>query len=400
MQIQKLCRRPHAHSCTCKAGATGIQPCASCLYETSVRSREALLPKLAGSQYIQAGRCNFKLALVGHEPSHEPRRVRFFEGREGVHKLFYSLLSGMNNGQGEGFGRWLSPVPLQSPQREESGLRTPTSACAQGTLCEGRDAPLCEGREGGFSPGLSTENREGAPSVALSPCARSDAEETLLKWQEELGDDLGAIQGLESNACAALLSQKKEVLGLHRVSRAERGKDSDSEEIESNTPTCQEDFGPRTTGTSTTISKVVDYIGKRMQEVHAEMITLRSMHAPDSDGVNDPDHVPQIVFPPAAQRQDREELKMEGRGGEGAGCSPQPGSLTARSGSPTARHQIVPKTALPFLFARVDSFKSEQPQLQDSEIENVDQNAVVEWLVQIYYCHEQRHNSSFKVFLM
>jgi len=306
----------------------------------------------------------------------------------------------MNNGQGEGFGRWLSPVPLQSPQREESGLRTPTSACAQGTLCEGRDAPLCEGREGGFSPGLSTENREGAPSVALSPCARSDAEETLLKWQEELGDDLGAIQGLESNACAALLSQKKEVLGLHRVSRAERGKDSDSEEIESNTPTCQEDFGPRTTGTSTTISKVVDYIGKRMQEVHAEMITLRSMHAPDSDGVNDPDHVPQIVFPPAAQRQDREELKMEGRGGEGAGCSPQPGSLTARSGSPTARHQIVPKTALPFLFARVDSFKSEQPQLQDSEIENVDQNAVVEWLVQIYYCHEQRHNSSFKVFLM
>ena len=305
-----------------------------------------------------------------------------------MHTLFSSLHRGMNNGQGEGFGRWLSAVPLRSPQREESGLRTPT----------GRDAPLCEGREGGFSLGLSMENREGAPSVAHSPGARSDAEETLLKWQEELGS--GAIQGLESNACAALLSQKKEVLGLHRVNRGERGKDSDSEETESNTPTCQEDFGPRTTRTSTTISKVVDYIGKRIQEVHTEMITPRSMHAPDSDGVNDPDHVQQIVFPPAAQRQDREELKPEGTGGEGAGCSPQPGLLTARSGSQTARHQIVPKTALPFLFARVDSVKSEQPQLQDSEIENVDQNAVVEWLVQICYCYEQRHNSSFKVFLM
>ena len=116
--------------------------------------------------------------------------------------------------------------------------------------------------------------------------------------------------------------------------------------------------------TSTTITRVVDYIGRRMQEVHSEMQSPRRCASSHSAGFDDPQNVPraqQVVFPPSRPTH--------------TGCCEGPldasssasGSLTARSGNKTAR-QIEAKNSgtFPFLFARVVDEPDPEP---DSEPE-------------------------------
>ena len=220
---------------------------------------------------------------------------------------------------------------------------------------------------GGFKPATWPPEDAGTNAMGIpSPGGRSStdpaAEETLLaRWQAELGDGAGQ----------AAAPARNQVLGLHRVSRMGDKDGGSDDDLESDTLlTLDEKRGSAesTTKTSTTISKVVEYIGKRIQEVHTEMQSPRRFL--DSHGVDDPDWVaPEVVFPPATQKPDAEV------DGNASFTGSVVGSSTARSGSRTARH-IVPQT--PFLFARVVSELEAEPE-QPFPDEQADQNAVVEW---------------------
>jgi len=197
---------------------------------------------------------------------------------------------------------------------------------------------------------------------------RWEAEETLAQWEGEVGS----------------LYELAQDVGLHRVRRA-AGEDSDGgsgsdEDRKSDNATMDGDGFPSdssTLKTSTTITRVVDYIGKRLEQVHGE---LNSPRCPSDHtlGYDDPQHVTQqqVVFPPSRRPMPTGPCENQ----RDSNASLASGSPSARSGSKTVR-QIEPKPpgAFPFLFARVVNEPEPEPE-PETETESADMNPVSEYI--------------------
>ena len=240
--------------------------------------------------------------------------------------------------------QFLASTPPSTPRAWRSGNGSPVSAFAARGGRDGSDASS-------FAP---------ATWPPPDPDAgRSEAEETLAQWE-------GALYELAQD------------VGLHRVRRA-TGEDGDGgsgsdEDRESDNATKDGDGFPSDTSTlktSTTITRVVDYIGKRLEQVHGELNSPRRCPSDHPLGYDDPEHVPlqQVVFPPSRRPPPTGSVKRD--------CSSSP---TARSGSKTVR-QIEPKppAACPFLFARVVNEPELEPE-PETETESVDMNPVSEYI--------------------
>jgi hypothetical protein len=197
----------------------------------------------------------------------------------------------------------------------------------------------------------------------------SEAEETLAQWKGEVGSVYEFAQDV----------------GLHRVRRA-AGKDGDGgsgsdEDRESDNATMDGDGFPSDTSTlktSTTITRVVDYIGKRLEQVHGELNSPRRCPSDHPLGYDDPQHVPrqQVVFPPSRRPTPTGLCENQRDSNTSLASSPP----TARSGSKTVR-QIEPKPpgACPFLFARVVNEPDLEPE-PETETESADMNPVSEYI--------------------
>ena len=242
---------------------------------------------------------------------------------------------------------------------------------------------------GGFRPALWPP--EDTPKWPTSPVlvsshnsaeARTGAEATLMKWQVELG-------GLEPKGECDLSDcrgREVPVHGLHRVDHSQEDDCESSEEGESadspgNTPiNTGSDESPETSTlkTTTTISKVVDFIGQRIQEVHTEMKAPGKYLSEASCGRDDPD-----LVSPTVRGWDRSDPLGY--------ISPARSNLSCTHDSSMSTRQIVPKANCSFLFARVvscpDADVSPEPNntsliTQSAERESpdsIDQNAVAEW---------------------
>ncbi len=239
-------------------------------------------------------------------------------------------------GRDKGGRATASTPPCTPPSVLRPGDTSPVSAFAQ----------RC-GTGAGFAP--ATWPPPDADADDESVGGHSAAEDTLVQWQDEV----------------ASVREPGPAVGLHRVARVgrpesddEQGSKADDEEAED---AAKEDGdGPppvaSTLKTSTTITRVVDYIGRRMQEVHSEMQSPRRC----ASSHDDPQHVPwaqQVVFPPSRPTPAG---YCEGPLDASSSAS---GSLTARSGSKTAR-QIEAKNSgtFPFLFARVVDEPEPEPE--------------------------------------
>ena len=241
----------------------------------------------------------------------------------------------------------------------------------------------------GFRPALwPPEDSSKSPTSPVlvsshnSAAARTGAEATLLKWQFELGDlepkgecDLSDCRGREMP-----------VHGLHRVDHSQEDDCESSEDCESADPlgstpiNTDSDESPETSTlkTTTTISKVVDFIGQRIQEVHTEMKAPGKYLSEARCGRDDPDLVSPIV----------RGCDMSDPLGN---TSPARSNLSCTHDGSQNTRQIVPKANCSFLFARVvschDADVSPGPNntslnSQSAERESpdsIDQNAVAEW---------------------
>ena len=173
------------------------------------------------------------------------------------------------NGGGRGAAS-TPPRPVLRP-----GDTSPVSAFAQGR---------CGGAGTGFAPATWPPPDADADDESVS--GRSAAEDTLVQWQDEV----------------ASLQEPGPAVGLHRVARAGRaegdeelGSEADDDGGADAAAAANGDGPPSvasTLKTSTTITRVVDYIGRRMQEVHSEMQSPRRCASSHSAGFDDPQNVP------------------------------------------------------------------------------------------------------------
>ena len=249
-------------------------------------------------------------------------------------------------------------TPPSTPRAWRSGNGSPVSAFAARAGRGGSDASS-------FAP---------ATWPPPDPDAgRSEAEEKLAQWEGEVGSLY------EARSCCA------QDVGLHRVRRAacedgDGGSGSD-EDRESDNATMDGDGFPSDTSTlktSTTITRVVDYIGKRLEQVRGELNSPRRCPSDHPLGYDDPLHVPQqqVVFPPSMRPMPTGPCENQ----RDSNTSLASSSPTARSGSKTVR-QIEPKPpgACPFLFARVVNEPELEPE-PETEPESADMNPVSEYI--------------------
>jgi hypothetical protein len=230
-----------------------------------------------------------------------------------------------------------------------------------------RSAVRARAEDGAFRPALWPPE-EAAQTSPTPPIVISSAEDTLLKWQFELGGGLR----LEPAGEGALFDSREVPLhGLHRVDHSQD--DGDSTDLDEDDSTDQgEDQthafdctgSPDTSAikTSTTISKVVEFIGQRIQEVHAEMKSPRKYLSEDQDLFFNTEISDPLRTQPASSD-----------------------SFTMHDGSRTTRH-IMPKANCSFLLAKVVSSPDEEnsacevgAESAETQKTEIDQNAVAEW---------------------
>ena len=228
-----------------------------------------------------------------------------------------------------------------------------------------RSAVRARAEDGAFRPALWPPEEAAHTSPTPPIMISSAAEDTLLKWQVELGGGLCL-----TDESATLDGREVPLHGLHRVDRSQD--DSDSTDADEDDSTDQGDSldstdspDTSTIKTSTTISKVVEFIGQRIQEVHTEMKSPRKYLSDEHDLFFNSDTSDPLESAPPAPSD----------------------SLMLRDGSRTTR-QILPKANCSFLLAKVVSRPDEENAnsacdvgSQSTETRNteIDQNAVAEW---------------------
>ena len=203
----------------------------------------------------------------------------------------------------------------------------------------------------------------------------------LLQWEGQVGSLSAARQA----PC-----ERTQDVGLHRVRRAacedgDEASSSDEDRGGSHIAAIGDGLPSDTSSlkTSTPITCVVDYIGNLLEQVHSEMNSPRRHHSDLSLAYDDPQRVPQqqVVLPPSRPTRTG---SCEGKPDSNAPFASSlltarsSGSLTARSGSKTARQIEAAFSGI----ARVVNEPEPEPEPESAdESEALDHmNPVSEWL--------------------
>ena len=241
----------------------------------------------------------------------------------------------------------------------------------------------------GFRPACWPPSQEGALEYEAlraphwcSP-SRNPAEETLLRWQVQVGS-LDSLERMDGPLSMPSPPRDKHEVGLHRLARPDARDSADDDGSDfpvqgalEQASVCTDDKVNRNSA-EVTLSNFVHFLGKRMQEVHTELQTPRAFSGSVDDSEarhHDLDQTPaerNVSTPPRPAQPPDAKSTHE---------SPATSAQGSRSKTPPTRLK-----QNSFFLSRVVTRADEElaaqpkPELANADQkEQLDQNAVAEW---------------------
>ena len=241
----------------------------------------------------------------------------------------------------------------------------------------------------GFRPACWPPSQEGALEYEAlraphwcSP-SRNPAEETLLRWQVQVGS-LDSLERMDGPLSMPSPPRDKHEVGLHRLARPDARDSADDDGSDfpvqgalEQASVCTDDKVNRNSA-EVTLSNFVHFLGKRMQEVHTELQTPRAFSGSVDDSEarhHDLDQTPaerNVSTPPRPAQPPDAKSTHE---------SPATSAQGSRSKTPPTRLKQN-SFFLSRVVTRADEELAAQPKPElanEDQKEQLDQNAVAEW---------------------
>ena len=241
----------------------------------------------------------------------------------------------------------------------------------------------------GFRPACWPPSQEGALEYEAlraphwcSP-SRNPAEETLLRWQVQVGS-LDSLERMDGPLSMPSPPRDKHEVGLHRLARPDARDSADDDGSDfpvqgalEQASVCTDDKVNRNSA-EVTLSNFVHFLGKRMQEVHTELQTPRAFSGSVDDSEarhHDLDQTPaerNVSTPPRPAQPPDAKSTHE---------SPATSAQGSRSKTPPTRLKQN-SFFLSRVVTRADEELAAQPKPElanKDQKEQLDQNAVAEW---------------------
>ena len=241
----------------------------------------------------------------------------------------------------------------------------------------------------GFRPACWPPSQEGALEYEAlraphwcSP-SRNPAEETLLRWQVQVGS-LDSLERMDGPLSMPSPPRDKHEVGLHRLARPDARDSADDDGSDfpvqgalEQASVCTDDKVNRNSA-EVTLSNFVHFLGKRMQEVHTELQTPRPFSGSVDDSEarhHDLDQTPaerNVSTPPRPAQPPDAKSTHE---------SPATSAQGSRSKTPPTRLKQN-SFFLSRVVTRADEELAAQPKPElanEDQKEQLDQNAVAEW---------------------
>ena len=241
----------------------------------------------------------------------------------------------------------------------------------------------------GFRPACWPPSQEGALEYEAlraphwcSP-SRNPAEETLLRWQVQVGS-LDSLERMDGPLSMPSPPRDKHEVGLHRLARPDARDSADDDGSDfpvqgalEQASVCTDDKVNRNSA-EVTLSNFVHFLGKRMQEVHTELQTPRPFSGSVDDSEarhHDLDQTPaerNVSTPPRPAQPPDAKSTHE---------SPATSAQGSRSKTPPTRLKQN-SFFLSRVVTRADEELAAQPKPElanKDQKEQLDQNAVAEW---------------------
>ena len=241
----------------------------------------------------------------------------------------------------------------------------------------------------GFRPACWPPSQEGALEYEAlraphwcSP-SRNSAEETLLRWQVQVGS-LDSLERMDGPLSMPSPPRDKHEVGLHRLARPDARDSADDDGSDfpvqgalEQASVCTDDKVNRNSA-EVTLSNFVHFLGKRMQEVHTELQTPRAFSGSVDDSEarhHDLDQTPaerNVSTPPRPAQPPDAKSTHE---------SPATSAQGSRSKTPPTRLKQN-SFFLSRVVTRADEELAAQPKPElanKDQKEQLDQNAVAEW---------------------
>ena len=241
----------------------------------------------------------------------------------------------------------------------------------------------------GFRPACWPPSQEGALEYEAlraphwcSP-SRNSAEETLLRWQVQVGS-LDSLERMDGPLSMPSPPRDKHEVGLHRLARPDARDSADDDGSDfpvqgalEQASVCTDDKVNRNSA-EVTLSNFVHFLGKRMQEVHTELQTPRAFSGSVDDSEarhHDLDQTPaerNVSTPPRPAQPPDAKSTHE---------SPATSAQGSRSKTPPTRLKQN-SFFLSRVVTRADEELAAQPKPElanEDQKEQLDQNAVAEW---------------------
>ncbi|MGB1601517.1 MAG: hypothetical protein ACPIOQ_52775, partial [Promethearchaeia archaeon] len=268
---------------------------------------------------------------------------------------------------------------------------TPTmlSARRDELAAPGSPVPAFSPASSSFRPACWPPSQEGALEYEAlraphwcSP-SRNSAEETLLRWQVQVGS-LDSLERMDGPLSMPSPPRDKHEVGLHRLARPDARDSADDDgsgfpvqgALEQ-ASVCTDDKVNRNSA-EVTLSNFVHFLGKRMQEVHTELQTPRTFSGSVDDSEarhHDLDQTPaerNVSTPPRPAQPPDAKSTHE---------SPATSAQGSRSKTPPTRLKQN-SFFLSRVVTRADEELAAQPKPElanEDQKEQLDQNAVAEW---------------------
>ena len=213
--------------------------------------------------------------------------------------------------------------------------------------------------------------------------SRNSAEETLLRWQVQVGS-LDSLERMDGPLSMPSPPRDKHEVGLHRLARPDARDSADDDGSDfpvqgalEQASVCTDDKVNRNSA-EVTLSNFVHFLGKRMQEVHTELQTPRPFSGSVDDSEarhHDLDQTPaerNVSTPPRPAQPPDAKSTHE---------SPATSAQGSRSKTPPTRLKQN-SFFLSRVVTRADEELAAQPKPElanEDQKEQLDQNAVAEW---------------------